>query len=86
MCNKEFVSNNLSQKYCGSSTKKTGCSYKNKVKTYPQIRVEKTCCMCYKLFVPKNNQKYCGGKFIKNTCSWINQQTRYSNKIKKFYE
>jgi len=73
MCNQTFIANNFSQKYCGSALKKTGCSYKNRNKSYPQGFKDKECLLCNNVFTPKGkNQKYCGGKYDQFTCSWKN--------------
>lgn len=74
MCDKEFITNNFCQKYCGSTLQKIGCSHKNKMKSCPQYIKDKECIMCNNMFKPSgNNQKYCGGKYIQFTCSWKNQ-------------
>lgn len=79
-CNKEFITNNLSQKHCGSSREKGTCSYKNRMKSYPQGYKDKECLMCNNTFKPQGrNQKYCGGKYEIFTCSWKNQMKKYNH-------
>lgn len=73
MCGKKIMTRMYTQKFCGSSEKKTGCSFKNKKidKRWGKPWKEKICEVCHISFTPTgHNQKLCGSKKTKYSCSW----------------
>ncbi len=83
VCGSVFLTKMYKQKYCGSATNKTGCSYKNKLidRRWGKPRREKKCEACEKTFIPTgNNQKLCGSKSLKYSCSWNRANNKKENK------